>query len=220
MGNFQLPPSQFAAPAFCPPVPSFQHLAPLPTYDVHHFTNLNFNTQPGQFFGVSSANQLLSEVPAFSLSHPPKEATTHLSPVKFTADVVAELVHHKLPGLKMGLEAMDHGKAVYETSKDIQHGLKEGKNPAETVVCETTKAAVETLIDAAGKDALLVGIPLYLAEAAAFPPLAATIPVVGAMLPDAYQGIEQFAKFSGQSAEADCHSLFNFARNLSNGGKQ
>lgn len=182
------------------------------SFSTHQFSHLQSNRQPPQFPSTSS---LLPPIPTF----PPSfgETPSASSSLQVVSDVVAELGKVKFPELGETLGRLSLAGTVQESAKKIQGEVRDGKDPLASVVCETARAGVETALTALGQGAIIGGVPLYLGEIAAFPPLAGTLPLVGAMLPKALEGVEALAKQGGEKVESDCKTLFSVARAISSG---
>jgi len=168
---------------------------------------LNLSTQSSQnLFNVSTANQLaknlnttkISTLVDFLKEGEPK--ATH-SIGNLVTDLAENLTHLSKLNTAIGL-----GKTLHETTKAIKES---DKSLLEATICKTAKVVTETAFNTVGNGVIIGGVPLYLAETIAFPPLAATIPLVGAVLPQAYANMEKFSAFAGKKAEHDCHLLFS-----------
>ena len=204
--TFNLPAATAAMPSL-PPTPAFTmpvfgsplHSAPQPTFSLSPLPN----TLP----------TLTS--PSFHSSGEP-----HSSGSGVVTGLAKVLVKDQLPpaAKTVGVAA----SAVFAARKLVDQSEKailEGQSPAEAYTCQTANVLTEEVSGKVMKGAVVSGIIPYLEAAVAFPPLAVTIPAVAAALPEAYKGASTAAHSLGRGAEDICHSVFDQARQLSNGGK-
>jgi hypothetical protein len=118
------------------------------------------------------------------------------------------------PSTKVIGVAVSAGIAANKLAHNIQTALDGGQSPAEAYICQTSKTITEELSGKVLKGAIVGGIPPYFAAAASSPPLAATIPVIVPLIPQAYQGAQTTSKIVGEATEAICHHGFDRARQL------
>jgi hypothetical protein len=156
---------------------------------------------PDQFFGVSSAASLMTELNAEPLDDIFKRHSPR--PEKSIGNLTKDMAATFIPGLSTLNTALSIGEAMHKEIKAVE----EGKN-VEDVACKTAKIATELVTNTAGSTLITTGVPLLVTESIAFPPLAFAIPVVGQVLPQAYANMEEFSKLAGEQAEEKCHELF------------
>jgi hypothetical protein len=120
------------------------------------------------------------------------------------------------PAAKVAGTVISAAMAGKKLADNIQQALNAGQPANEAYVCQTVRTVTEELAGKTFKGAIISGIPPYLAAAAANPPLAATIPVIVPLIPQAYQGAQAAANVTGRVVEAACHRGFDFARKLMN----
>jgi hypothetical protein len=163
-------------------------------------------TTPEHFFGISSASDLTLDLHAphiqtmdgFFQRHSPRQESSVGS---LTRDISALLI----PGLSTLNSTFTLGEALHDEIKAIEESPKKG---IEEIACKTAKIATEVAYNAVGTGVIVGGMPLLIAESTAFPPLALTIPVAAYTLPQVYANMTEFARFAGEKAEEDCHTLF------------
>lgn len=156
---------------------------------------------PESFFGVSSSHELMSNL----YHEEPLQLTDFIhrgptNPENAIKDLSRDLTVTVIPTLGSVNSALTLGEELHKNFHK-----NEG---VEYTVCKVAKVAVEQGFSTMGTGVIVGGIPLLVTESIAFPPLALTIPVVGAALPEAYANMQEFSKFAGEKAEKDCHLLF------------
>lgn len=119
--------------------------------------------------------------------------------------------------LKMGGVVVSAAQAGKRLATNIDKALDAGQPRAEAYICESARTLTEEVTGKLLKGAIVGGIPPYLAASIGSPPLAATIPVILPLIPQAYSGAQIAGQISGNAANTACHAGFDYARQLSGG---
>ncbi len=139
---------------------------------------------------------------------------------RLTVDVIAELTKHRFPKVNQANDVVGYVETLIESVRNIHQQIAEGKNPEESVLCELTRVGVQTSLEAAAKGIIMAGLPLYLSEVVALPPLAVTVPAVVAAFPEAMAAATQLGEAGGAKAEERCQAYLQVFRALTQRGKQ
>lgn len=164
-------------------------------------------------FGTFSTPSVYSEQetsPSFTLSQSGSASALGLYGRTAKAFIKAENPSFQVPpALKMvgvaGSAAIVAGKLIHNI--DEQERL--GHSTAQAYTCGTVRTFAEELTGRSLKTAVVAGVPGYFAAVVTNPPLAATLPFVLPLIPDAYQGAHQTGVFAGQFAEGLCNQGFD-----------
>lgn len=119
------------------------------------------------------------------------------------------------PGVKTVAVVAKAAMTGHNLANNIQRAEDAGQSIAEAAVCQTVNTLAEEVSGKVMKGFIVGGIPPYLAAATTNPALAATVPVVLPLIPDAYRGAQVVAHGVGTVAENGCHGAFEMARKLS-----
>jgi hypothetical protein len=217
LGNFQLSQPNFNfSPmlALPPPMPAFH-----PPSISHQFTHLPAPLPNGNIFGVDSAATLSAPLLVPAVPAPSLPPTPESCILQTTADTVAAVGRQKIPSLPIVASAMGLGKTLSESAQKIELQLQGGIPPVQSVLCTAAGAATEIAISGVGNGVVIGGIVPYSEAVVAFPPLATTIPAVGAAIPAAVANVERVAQIAGQAVETSCHDHFANALLQATGGR-
>lgn len=213
-GNYTFPSSSFTSPIsgtpYLPSTPAFGFsfaAAPPPVATpIFHF-NLASSLPPS----LPPAPLIVAHLPLSSDPKPPG--------IGLVTGTAKAFLKDELPPVTKTVGVIASAAIAAKKINDgANKALDQGQPTGEAYTCQTAKVLAEELSGKWMKGAIVGGIPPYLAAATTSLPIAATVPVVLPLIPQAYQGAQATAQRVGEAAEATCHNAFDLARQLSHEG--